>query len=206
MTSSVSSVISIADLSAKVDGELEAIIGARDFPLYRMMAYHLGWRDAAGQPEAVALRGERVHGALTLLACAAVGGDTDAADALGRSGARLGVAMQIRSDLNQIWGDAAASQPSVEVMNKKKLLPVVYALEKASVSEKRAMGEIYFKRVLEADDAVRLRGVIEGLGARKACEDMVARLTAEAVAELDCAGVSSDGRAQIAGYIRALTE
>ena len=340
MATSVSSV-SIADLSAKVDGELEAIIGARDFPLYRMMAYHLGWSDAAGQPEAYALRGERVHGVLTLLACAAVGGDTDAclpaaaavelvdkftqihddvqegspqrdardavwwvwgpaqainagdgmhalgrlalfrllergvaadrvfravqlvdeaslqtcegrfrdleaqeridlsvdaymrmagdktgalpacamrlgallgggdadaADALGRSGARLGVAMQVRSDLNQIWGGSDLSQPSVEVMNKKKLLPVVYALEKASVSEKRAMGEIYFKRVLEADDAARLRGVIEGLGARKACEDMVSRLTAEATAELDCAGVSSDGKAQIAGYIRALTE
>ena len=114
--------------------------------------------------------------------------------------------MQIRSDLNQIWGSSDLSQPSVEVMNKKKLLPVVYALEKASVSEKRAMGEIYFKRVLEADDAARLRGVIEGLGARKACEDMVSRLTAEATAALDCAGVSSAGRAQIAGYIRDLTE
>lgn len=330
---------SIYELTARVDSELQAIINARDFPLYRMMSYHLGWSDAAGRASDAPLSSERVHGALTLLACDAVGGDTDAclpaaaaielvdkfmqihddvqegspqrnqrdavwwvwgpaqaintgdgmhalgrlalfrllergvpadrvfkavqlvdeaslktcegrfrdleaqeridlsvdaymsmvadktgallscamrlgalvggddaaAAALGACGARLGAAMQIRSDLRQIWGDNPHDQPKVEMLNKKKLLPVVYALENATISEKRAMGEIYFKRVLDADDAIRLRGVIEEMGARKACEDMAAQLVGEAAGALHSAGISADGKTRIADYIGALT-
>ena len=126
-------------------------------------------------------------------------------------GENLGVALQVRSDLAAIWGsDAdsqpqAASTPNVEVLNKKKLIPVVYALENASISEKRAMGEIYFKRVLEADDAIKLRGVIEELGARDACEDMVAQLKNEAIAAIDCSGVGKEGKRRIREYIGSLT-
>lgn len=330
---------SISELTARVDSELQAIINARDFPLYRMMSYHLGWSDAAGRASDAPIGGERVHGALTLLSCDAVGGDIDAclpaaaavelvdkfmqihddvqegspqrnhrdavwwvwgpaqaintgdgmhalgrlalfrllergvpagrvfkavrlmdeaslktcegrfrdleaqeridlsvdaymsmvadktgalfscamrlgalvggddaaAGALGVCGARLGAAMQIRSDLRQIWGDDPQDQPQVEMLNKKKLLPVVYALENATISEKRAMGEIYFKRVLDTDDAIKLRGVIEEMGARKACEDMVAQLTTDAIDAVHSAGISVDGKARIADYIGALT-
>lgn len=330
---------SISELTARVDSELQAIINARDFPLYRMMSYHLGWSDAAGRASDAPLSGARVHGALTLLSCAAVGGDIDAclpaaaavelvdkfmqihddvqegspqrnqrdavwwvwgpaqaintgdgmhalgrlalfrllergvpadrvfkavrlmdeaslktcegrfrdlevqeridlsvdaymsmvadktgallscamrlgalvggddaaADALGVCGARLGAAMQIRSDLRQIWGDDPQDQPKVEMLNKKKLLPVVYALENATISEKRAMGEIYFKRVLDMDDAVKLRGVIEEMGARKACEDMAAQLVADATNAVHSADISADAKARIADYIGALT-
>lgn len=330
---------SISELTARVDSELQAIINAREFPLYRMMSYHLGWSDAEGRASDAPLSSERVHGALTLLACDAVGGDTDAclpaaaaielvdkfmqihddvqegspqrnqrdavwwvwgpaqaintgdgmhalgrlalfrllergvpadrvfkavqlvdeaslktcegrfrdleaqeridlsvdaymsmvadktgallscamrlgalvggddaaADALGACGARVGAAMQIRSDLRQIWGDDPQDQPKVEMLNKKKLLPVVYALENATISEKRAMGEIYFKRVLDMDDAFRLRGVIEEMGARKACEAMAAQLVADATDAVNSAGISADGKARIADYIGALT-
>ena len=89
-------------------------------------------------------------------------------------------------------------------LNKKKLIPVVYALENASISEKRAMGEIYFKRVLEPDDAVKLREVIEGLGARAACEEMAVGFIDEATAAVECPGVAVEGRSRIQEYIDSL--
>ena len=92
----------------------------------------------------------------------------------------------------------------MEVLNKKKLIPVVYAIENATISEKRALGEIYFKRVLEADDAMKLREVIEGLGARAACEDMADGLIADALASVEGAGIGAEGKARIRGYIETL--
>lgn len=82
---------------------------------------------------------------------------------------------------------------------------MVYALEHASISEKRAMGEIYFKRVLEADDALRLRGVIEELGARAACEDMAATLIGEALEAAQVSGVSEEGQTRVSAYVNELT-
>ncbi len=133
------------------------------------------------------------------------GADEGTSQALAECGEKLGVALQIRSDLEAIWGSGKDSQPSVEVLNKKKLLPVVYALEHASISEKRAMGEIYFKRVLEADDALKLRDVIEELGARAACEDIAATLVREAHDAVQVSGMGEEGRARVSAYITELT-
>ncbi len=328
------------ELTARVDAELKAIVNERGFPLYDMMAYHLGWRGAHSQYDGSPQRQERMHGVLTLLACVAVGGNVedclsaaaamelvdkfaeihddvqegnpqrnerdavwwvwgpaqainagDGMHALGRlallrlaercvsdervfdvirlvdkaslracegrfrdleaqeridlsveaymrmaadkagallgcamqigalvggansatgqalaaCGEKLGIALQVRSDLAALWGEDGDSQPNVEVLNKKKLIPVVYALENATISEKRAMGEIYFKRVLDPDDAIRLREVIDGLGARAACEKMADTLKAEALANIEIEGVVEEGKSRIREYIGVLT-
>ena len=330
----------IDELTARVDAEMKAIVNERGFPLYDMMAYHLGWRGAHSQDHGSPQRQERMHGALTLLACEAVGGDIEAClpaaaalelvdkfaeihddvqegnpqrnerdavwwvwgpaqainagdgmHALGRlallrlaergvsdervfdavklvdkaslracegrfrdleaqeridlsveaytrmaadkagallgcamqigtlvggadtatgnaladCGEKLGIALQVRSDLEALWGKDGQSQPNVEVLNKKKLIPVVYALENATISEKRAMGEIYFKRVLEPDDAMKLREVIDGMGARAACEEMADALKAEALADMEIEGVAPAGGSRIREYIEMLT-
>ena len=132
------------------------------------------------------------------------GADERTSQALADCGEKLGVALQIRSDLEAVWGSGEDSQPSVEVLNKKKLLPMVYALEHASISEKRAMGEIYFKRVLEADDAIGLRDVIEELGARAACEEMATSLVEEALEGLNACHLSDEGRAHVSAYMSTL--
>lgn len=327
------------ELTELIDAELKAIVNERGFPLYDMMAYHLGWRGARALDEDSPQQQERMHGATTLLTCAAVGGDIEAClpaaaamelvdkfaeihddvqegnpqrnerdavwwvwgpaqainagdgmHALGRlallrladrsvpdervfdviklvdkaslracegrfrdmeaqeridlsveaymhmaadkagallgcamqigarvggadakiaqtlalCGEKLGMALQVRSDLVALWGRDEDSQPNVEVLNKKKLIPVVYALENAPISEKRTMGEIYFKRVLEADDAIKLREVVEGLGARAACEKMVTALKVEALAGIKSGSISEDGKSWLAEYIGML--
>ena len=132
--------------------------------------------------------------------------DESIPDALGVCGAKLGVAVQMRADMRELWNPDDDAAPSTEVMNKMKLLPVVYALEKAKISDKRRIGEIYFKRVLEPDDVVKLRGVIEEMGVRDACENLIAQYRDEAMASIDIPGISAEGRADIEKFADSLLE
>ena len=145
----------------------------------------------------------------SLLSCAmklgpAVHQNESILDAFGRCGKNLGVAVQINADIKALWTDGDDGKPSPDVLNKTKLLPVVYALERATISEKRALGEIYFKRVLDGDDVVKVRKAIDEMGVRDECEALVAEHRDEAVAALDAPEVSDDGRARIVDYIDSL--
>ena len=134
-------------------------------------------------------------------------GDEAVLEALGSCGTKLGLAMQMRADSRELWGHGeAVSAPSPEVMNKKKLLPVVQALEKASIRDKRRLGDIYFKRVLGPEDVARLLEVIEELGAKEESERLIERTRAEALEALDTPAMPAQGRADIERFVASLLE
>ena len=133
-----------------------------------------------------------------------VGAEDLVVDAMRLCGASLGVAAQIRGDLSELWPEDDDAAPSPEVLNKKKLLPVVYAVEKANIHTKRRFGDIYFKRVLEPDDVTSLRQLLEEQGARDYCRGLVARRREEAAGALDAAGFSADGAAVVESFAGAL--
>ena len=329
------------DLAGRVDAELSSIVTSREMPLYRMMAYHMGW-DGGDELSDLPAPRPRTHGVLCLLACRAAGGDIDASlpaaaavelvysfcqihddvqggkpkrdnrdavwwvwgpaqainagdgmhalarlalfrlpqrgvasattfvalklldeaslrtcegrfldleaqeridisvdayldtvdkktgalagcamrlgglvatestrvhDALATCGQKLGAATQIRDDLRQFWSEEEeGGPPSPEVLNKKKLLPVVYALENATVGVKRRLGDIYFKRVLEAKDVEAVRQILDELGVRKHCEELVENFGREALSALNVPGISEQGRAEIEEFLTSLLE
>ena len=91
---------------------------------------------------------------------------TDVRSAMSTSGRSLGIAIQIAEDLRQLASTIdPESAPSDDFMNKKKLYPVVKAFEMASASERRALGDHYFKRVLEPSDVRRISVIVNELGA-----------------------------------------
>lgn len=120
-------------------------------------------------------------GAMKLGALVADADDT-IASALADFGSKIGLARQIQDDLNELWH---RTEPSDEVLNKKKLLPLVYTVENADVSTKRRLGDIYFKRVLDAADVDAIRGILEESGGRRFSEDMVGDLRREALEVVD---------------------
>jgi len=62
----------------ELETALKALVSERTLPLYRMMGYHMGWYETTGEPR-IGSTGLRVHGALTLMTCSALGGNyTDA--------------------------------------------------------------------------------------------------------------------------------
>ena len=118
-----------------------------------------------------------------------------------RCGSKMGVALQIRADLKEFWQEGDEQHPSHEVMNKKKLLPVVYALEKSDVGGKRRLGEVYFKRVLEPNDVVNVRNLLEELGVKDDCENMAEQYRLEAISKLDITDMSQEGKSSLTEYI-----
>jgi len=65
-----------ADDSDQFESALKKFVDARELPLYKMMAYHLGWVDPQGEPEPVVMQ-DRSHGHLVLAVSKAVGGDNE---------------------------------------------------------------------------------------------------------------------------------
>ena len=120
-------------------------------------------------------------GAMRLGALVA-GVDDALTSALADFGSKIGLARQIQDDLNELWH---RTEPSDEVLNKKKLLPLAYAVENADVSVKRRLGEIYFKRVLDPADVDVIRGILDETGGRQFSEGMVRDLRQEALAAVD---------------------
>ena len=102
--------------------------------------------------------------------------------ALADFGSKVGLARQIQDDLNELWH---RTEPSDEVLNKKKLIPLVYAVENADVSVKRRLGEIYFKRVLDPADVDTIRSILEETGGREFSEGIVRELRQEALQVVD---------------------
>ena len=114
-------------------------------------------------------------------------------EALGRCGRNAGIALQIRRDLLELWPlSTGGSGPSASVLNKTKLLPVVHAVQEANINDKRRLGDVYFKRVLDGDDIDVVRETAERLGSKRYCEDRVDEYTAKAEQSAADAGLSGD--------------
>lgn len=122
----------------------------------------------------------------SLYACAmelgalAAGADADARSRFAKRGRKLGVALQILDDMRQLSA-ARDDSPSDDVMNKKKLYPVVLAFEMASPAQRRRLGDYYFKRVLEPSDLRGLADAIRETGAAERAEIEAAALLEQAL-------------------------
>ena len=109
----------------------------------------------------------------------AAGGDSATRESFADAGRELGIAVQIADDMRQLASATSAdAAPSEDFMNKKKLYPVVRAFEIASPTERRRLGDYYFKRVLEPSDARNLSEIISGLGVNDhAAREIASRVT-----------------------------
>ena len=130
------------------------------------------------------------------------GADGETVDRLGDYGRRAGALVQVSADLKELTG--SAGMPGHEVLNKKKLLPVAYAMERGDISVKRRIGDIYFKRVLEPQDVEALTGILEPLGAFEYCDEYVdGELLGLARMAEEC-GASAPGFEAVHAYVTDL--
>ena len=139
----------------------------------------------------------RKAGALT--GCAAESGALAAAasgsqaEALHKAGVNFGAAWQIACDTGQLWGERGDGVTPSNIINKKKSLPLIHALEHGSVAAKRELSAIYMKRVLEPEDARRLVAILDETGSRAVAEDKARELVGDGLAAVSGAGLSAEG-------------
>ncbi|MEX2430419.1 MAG: polyprenyl synthetase family protein [Dehalococcoidia bacterium] len=137
---------------------------------------------------ASAKRGALFGGALGVGAMAA-GADRRSAELLRSFGSTLGLASQVWEDVDLIWGNRGEGRG--RILNKSKLYPVVHALETGPIPRKRALGAIYFKRVMEPADAEELRRILDEAGSREHAQTFATSHMNAALAMLAEAGIAS---------------
>ncbi|CAI8018399.1 (2E,6E)-farnesyl diphosphate synthase [Geodia barretti] len=88
-------------------------------------------------------------GCAARLGALASGAEAATADALELWGLKLGMARQVREDISDLWGRSGDGFTPANILNKKKSLPLIHALQNSDTAAKRELGAIYMKRVLE---------------------------------------------------------
>lgn len=148
----------------------------------------------------------RKSGALT--GCSAAGGalaaglDEAEQDAFQGAGVKLGMAWQITQDVADFWGREGNAVTASNVLNKKKSLPLIHALENCSTSAKREIGTAYMKRVLEPSDLTRIVNIMDETGSRDYSEERARQLAAEALETFDAGA----GDARSGSQLRTMAE
>ncbi len=141
---------------------------------------------------AASKRGALFAAAMAVGARSVVASD-QSVEALAAAGEKLGLAAQLREDLDMVWGDEQAVGGAGRVLNKSKLYPVVHALESSPVSRKRELGNIYFKRVMEPADLAELQRILDEAGVKAQTQAKAQGFADEALSLLH--GASMDERA-----------
>ena len=111
-------------------------------------------------------------------------------------GRGLGLAFQMRDDVLGVWGEEMATGKSAatDIQEKKKSLPIIYALEKATGHEKAQLVRLYHKESLESEDVAQVRKILDALGAQGYVQGKAREHCRQALAELD--GISLRSPAQ----------
>lgn len=152
-------------------------------------------------------------GALIALACGMGASLADAGPGvvhhLTEGGRRLGLAFQVRDDYLGIWGTASdLGKPVMEdVWERKKSLPVVCALERASGADRAHLLTVYGGSAsLTGAEVESVVDVLEALGAKDYCREMADGHAHAAVEELDASGCNNDAASQLKELARFAAE
>ena len=119
------------------------------------------------------------------------------------AGRKLGLALHLQHDINEIW-DAAATGSPVAIVRKS--FPVVYAIETAPVSVKREIGTLFATRVVDPKDLPRLAELLDDAGARQHSIDATGAAQAGFLASLKSAGVQPGPLAEFEGFAEYLIQ
>lgn len=150
---------------------------------------------------------ERRAGAL--VGCAAqlgaliAGADESIQEHCKEAGHKLGLALHLQHDINELW-DAATTGSPVAIVRKS--FPVVYAIETAPVSVKREIGTLFATRVVDPKGLPRLAELLDDAGARQHSIDATGAAQAEFLASLKSAGMQPGPLAEFEGFAEYLIQ
>ena len=128
-----------------------------------------------------------------LMGCAAqigalvAGGHKDSQEVCKEAGRKLGLALHLQHDINEIWDIKPGSSPVAIV---RKSYPVIYAIETAPVAVKREIGSLFATRVLDPRDLPRLVELLDEANARKHSTEAVQSAQAAFLSKLAGIGVA----------------
>lgn len=125
--------------------------------------------------------------------------DPVVAGALGRCGRGLGVAFQIRDDMLGVWGaeNRTGKPPAADIRNRKKSLPVVYALARAEGETAEELRRIYSQPRLSDSDLSTVLRALDSVGAQAYCHGAAEEQRERALSELGGVGIKPGPAAEL---------
>ena len=121
-----------------------------------------------------------------------------------QAGVALGLCLQMHEDCQSFFVDTSNPSLSTSILNKRKRLPVIFALEQGNQSVIRELGVLYLKRVLSPDDIPRIREILGNVGALEYCLTKAEHYKKETLDHLAVAGLNSDAINNILSLIEAI--
>ncbi len=205
------SLFRMAERGSSLDAVLEATRTLDRACLELFEGQHMALRfqeQMAVTREAYTRMVERRAGALpgcaAELAALVAGADASVREACSLAGHRIGTAMQIRADINDLWERDPRDEQAGDALNRA-ALPFIHALEVAPVSVKHELGTLSMKRVLEPGDAPRVTELLDGVGAREACAARADQALREALDALAAARIPPGALDEILGAMDLVT-
>ena len=132
--------------------------------------------------------------------------DSNTVESFKECGKHLGIMHQIAEDIRELAGSLKEGEPATNVLNKKKLLPIVYAFQKGDVRTKRDLGTIYFKRVLEPPDVEQVMTIVDGVSGLQYAQDKIGEHREKAMTSLDSVGLSTSAVQRLEDLCRRVGE
>lgn len=118
---------------------------------------------------------------------------------LGLFGRALGMAFQLQDDELGIWGDELQTGKSTtsDIYEKKKSLPIIYALEESTGEEREELRRIYQQNKLGAQDEASIRQILSNVAAQQFTQGMSEKYFHTAHAELESVGLPPESLKEI---------
>ena len=125
--------------------------------------------------------------------------DRKVVDSFRKCGQSLGYVFQIRDDVLGVWGsEKAIGKPvGADIKRKKKSLPAVYAMTKASGEAKKTLVRKYTKNDLTANDIARVLEIMEDVGVREYANKLAGKHCENAIEHLSGVEMSDESRKDI---------
>jgi len=113
-------------------------------------------------------------------------------------GKELGMAFQIDDDILGIWGTKESTgKPANDISQKKKTLPVVYALQHSNGEERKKLEELYLQESIKDNDIAQVMEILNNLSARDYAQNLAAQYYYQALAQLEATGLDKSRQAPL---------
>jgi len=143
--------------------------------------------------------------------CAALGASfgTDVDDEINcfySFGRDLGMAFQISDDISGIWStETKTGKPqNIDIINKKKTLPVVYSLNNSTGKERKVLNNYYSGKKTGEHDVSIIVDILNRLGAQDYSKNMANQFYIKALSRLDTIDISKSRLAPIINMVDIL--
>ena len=122
-------------------------------------------------------------------------------------GKELGVAYQICDDMLGIWGaEESIGKSTGDISQRKKTLPVVYALENSNGGTRKKLEKLYSGKSIEDEDIREVMRILDHLGARDYAENLAEQYYCKALAQLEATQIDTSRQAPLREIARFLVK